>query len=173
MRPVRVDWVDIAKGLGIILVVFGHVIRGLVNGNVWMWTTTSHFIDGWIYAFHMPLFFFLSGLFLVRSAEKPWLKFITEKIRTLAYPYFVWSVITILVKTPMSGITNHSDEIAELPLIVYAPIEQYWFLYVLFILFRYQLRLCSGSELCPGLCLPLRLLFTLECCQSLTMDGSS
>jgi fucose 4-O-acetylase-like acetyltransferase len=134
VRSVRVDWVDAAKGFGIILVVLGHVIRGLVNSHIWMWTPTSLFVDGWIYAFHMPLFFFLSGLFLVRSAEKGWLIFAVEKLRTLAYPYFVWSAITLMIKTPLSGITNHVDGLSEFSLILYKPIEQYWFLYVLFVL---------------------------------------
>jgi fucose 4-O-acetylase-like acetyltransferase len=134
VRSVRIDWVDAAKGFGIILVVLGHVIRGLVNSHVWMWTPTSFFIDGWIYAFHMPLFFFLSGLFLVRSTEKRWLIFVTEKLRTLAYPYFVWSVITLLIKTPLSGITNRPDGLSDFSLILYKPVEQYWFLYVLFAL---------------------------------------
>jgi fucose 4-O-acetylase-like acetyltransferase len=130
----RVGWVDSAKGIGIILVVFAHVVRGLVNSHIWMWSPTSLFLDGWIYAFHMPLFFFLSGLFLFRSAQKPLLLFVTEKLRTLAYPYFVWSVITLLIKTPLSGVTNRADGLSELPLILYEPIEQYWFLYVLLVL---------------------------------------
>lgn len=133
-RPARIEWVDLAKGFGIILVVLGHVIRGLTNSNIWIPSATSHFIDGWIYAFHMPLFFFLSGLFLTRSTRKTLATFVTEKLSTIAYPYFVWSVITILIKAPLSGITNRADGLAELPLILYMPIEQYWFLYVLFVL---------------------------------------
>lgn len=133
-RPARINWLDTAKGLGIILVVLGHVSRGLINGHIWMWTPTSLFIDGWIYAFQMPLFFFLSGLFLVHSTERRWFNFASEKLRTLAYPYFVWSVITLIIKASFWGITNHPDGLSELPLILYRPIEQYWFLYVLFVL---------------------------------------
>ena len=33
-RSVRIDWIDTGKGFGIILVVFGHVIRGLVHGQL-------------------------------------------------------------------------------------------------------------------------------------------
>lgn len=44
--------VDIAKGLGIFLVVLGHV-------PIPMWLCTP------IYLFHMPLFFFLSGMFFI------------------------------------------------------------------------------------------------------------
>ena len=130
----RVNWVDTAKGVGIILVVLGHVMRGLVNSQIWSATPTNRFFDGWIYAFHMPLFFFLSGLFVVRSLKKPWLSFLSEKLRTLAYPYFVWSTITLIIKSPLGAITNRANGLTELPLILYRPVEQYWFLYSLFVL---------------------------------------
>ncbi len=46
----RIAWIDTAKGLGIILVVLGHT-----------WDIPNWLYCG-IYGFHMPLFFFLSGL---------------------------------------------------------------------------------------------------------------
>ena len=85
----RLPWVDTAKGLGIILVAFGHVLRGLFNNNIITQTPIAQFVDAWIYTFHMPLFLFLSGLFLFRSTRKPWIEFASDKIRTVAYPYFV------------------------------------------------------------------------------------
>ena len=50
----RNENVSLAKGLGIILMVLGH-------------TGFSYYGNGFIYMFHMPLFFFLSGYFLKRS----------------------------------------------------------------------------------------------------------
>jgi fucose 4-O-acetylase-like acetyltransferase len=133
-RPFRCVWVDTAKGYGIILVVLAHAIRGLISSGVMTWTPFTRFIDAWIYAFHMPLFFFLSGLFLSRSTEKPWGAFVSDKLRTIAYPYFIWSVITVVIKAPLGQIANRPYDFSDLPLILYAPIGQYWFLYVLFIL---------------------------------------
>ncbi len=46
----RVDEIDVAKGIGILLVILGHI----VPENTYLRTI--------IYSFHMPLFFFLSGL---------------------------------------------------------------------------------------------------------------
>jgi fucose 4-O-acetylase-like acetyltransferase len=132
--PVRVTWVDLAKGYGIILVVLAHAIRGLIYSDIMTWTPITRFVDAWIYAFHMPLFFFLSGLFLIRSTEKPWGAFVSDKLRTIAYPYFVWSVITVVIKAALGPITTHPYHLSDLPLILYDPIDQYWFLYVLFIL---------------------------------------
>jgi fucose 4-O-acetylase-like acetyltransferase len=49
----RVGYVDIAKGIGIILVVMGHNDFALI----------SPFAHKLIYSFHMPMFFFMSGMF--------------------------------------------------------------------------------------------------------------
>ena len=57
----RVEWLDAARGIGIALVVFGHVLRGLFGAQIaadpyWK------IIDYTIYTFHMPLFFLLAGV---------------------------------------------------------------------------------------------------------------
>jgi len=53
MSAVRYDYIDIAKGLGILMVVWAHI---MITG----WT------HQFIYAFHMPLFFLLSGMLFKR-----------------------------------------------------------------------------------------------------------
>lgn len=55
----RIEWIDIAKALGIILVSFGHIRNG-DGESVWLPVLDST-IDA-IYLFHMPLFFILGGL---------------------------------------------------------------------------------------------------------------
>lgn len=52
----RIEWIDIAKGIGILLVVLGHLS---VNGQV---------IRTIVYSFHMPLFFTISG-FLYKQKD--------------------------------------------------------------------------------------------------------
>ena len=56
MNTKRLDWIDIAKGIGIILVVLGHTLVPQVRE-----TGFAGFLWIFIYNFHMPLFFFLSG----------------------------------------------------------------------------------------------------------------
>ncbi|HEY1362322.1 MAG TPA: acyltransferase family protein, partial [Xanthobacteraceae bacterium] len=135
LPPLRTNWLDTARGFGIILVVLGHVLRGLVSVHVLTWTGVTKFFDGWIYTFHMPLFFFLSGLLLFKSMKSSWKGFIWGKVRTIAYPYFVWSAITIAIKSVLGSLTSHPYHLSDLPLILYQPIDQFWFLYVLFLLF--------------------------------------
>lgn len=46
----RLEYIDIAKGIGILLVVFGHSSLVLHIENIW------------IHSFHMPLFFIITGM---------------------------------------------------------------------------------------------------------------
>lgn len=139
----RTDWVDAAKGIGIILVVLGHVLRGLLKRGetspIWI------FVDDWIYAFHMPLFFFLSGLFLERSCRRGLWNFVDGKLRTILWPYFVWSLIQEIIRRSTAV---SKEPISDLWTILYKPVMQFWFLYVLFILLvAYALwRRCGLSQ---------------------------
>jgi fucose 4-O-acetylase-like acetyltransferase len=65
----RDHWVDYAKGLGILLVVYGHVSRGVFNAGIKVDAELFKLVDSVIYSFHMPLFFFLSGLFFTILAK--------------------------------------------------------------------------------------------------------
>lgn len=68
-QTMRESWVDYAKGIGILLVVFGHVNRGLQAAGIIMPSKLYHLVDSIIYSFHMPLFF-LSGLFLLSRLRR-------------------------------------------------------------------------------------------------------
>lgn len=76
----RVHWIDIAKGLGIILVIMGHTMFPV------------HFA---IDVFHMPLFFFLAGLTL--KHQQHFRDFLIAKINRIFIPYvFFYSLILIV-----------------------------------------------------------------------------
>lgn len=128
---------DAAKGFGIILVVLGHDLRGLISAGVVSNVEIPQFIDRWIYSFHMPLFFLLAGLFVPQSFNR-WSElriFLEGKLATIAYPYFVWSVLTIALKSCLGSIPNTPRQFSDVLHIIYAPVEQYWFLYALFLIF--------------------------------------
>lgn len=136
-KKARVEWIDTAKGIAIILVVAGHDLRGLMAAGILPENGITELVDGWIYAFHMPLFFLLSGLFVPHTfTDKEGLKrFLAGKLRTVVYPYFLWSFLTIVLKSFLGQIPNTPRTFLDLPQIVYSPVEQYWFLYALFIIF--------------------------------------
>ena len=72
----RIEYIDITKGLGMLLIIWGHC------GS---WGIISHAMYI-INLFHIPLFFFLSGLFL--HSNKNFKEFILPKIHRLIKPYY-------------------------------------------------------------------------------------
>ena len=69
----RIKWIDTAKGLGLLCVILGHL--------------GVPYLSTWIYTFHMPLFFFLSGI--VFSGRKyRFGEYLKRKMKSLVLPYF-------------------------------------------------------------------------------------
>ena len=135
----RWDWVDSAKGIGIILVVYGHVARGLHNAGIYTDHASFTLIDSVIYSFHMPLFFFLSGIFCISSFEKRGTKLVFSKIDAIYYPYLIWSLIQGSIEIGMGGFTNQHASWDDLLNVVWQPRAQFWFLYTLFFTFVFNI----------------------------------
>ncbi|ELK2034093.1 acyltransferase [Vibrio vulnificus] len=132
----RTEWVDYAKAIGIILVVFGHVNRGIYDAGFGLPESIHSVVDSVIYSFHMPLFFFLSGLFCMESFRKRGgTGVLKAKIDTLIYPYLLWSLLQGSIEVGLSNYTNGSTSFSDLIQILWAPRAQFWFLYVLFAIF--------------------------------------
>ncbi|KVE26560.1 acyltransferase [Burkholderia singularis] len=133
----RASYLDTARGAGIILVVYGHVLRGLVSAGL-VPAGLSDFLaatDYTIYTFHMPLFFLLSGLHVPKSLQRAsGGEFLSSKLRTIVYPYLVWSVLQGGVQIALSSHgMNHPFTLHDLLAIGWRPFGQFWFLYALFI----------------------------------------
>lgn len=77
MEKKRDATIDIAKGIGIYLVCLGH-------------TTSNEVLLKWMYSFHMPLFFFLSGIF--HSHSENYFEFFKKKVRALLVPYLFFAI---------------------------------------------------------------------------------
>ncbi|MET0553689.1 MAG: acyltransferase family protein [Vicinamibacteria bacterium] len=139
-------WVDAARGIGIVLVVVGHALAGLRGAGLLPEAEPWLFLHRFVYAFHMPLFFFLAGLFVLGPARASTARFLDSKLRTVAWPYLVWSVLQTLVQAGTGG-TNQAVGLAALPAILHRPIMQFWFLYALFlmlVLFALLVRAGAG-----------------------------
>lgn len=65
MTKQRVAFLDYAKAIGIILVVLGHVIN--TQGNI---LPSGKIVLQYIYSFHMPLFFIISGIIIGNKINK-------------------------------------------------------------------------------------------------------
>lgn len=80
----RIDYLDIAKGIGILTVVWAHILL----------TGISHRV---IYAFHMPLFFVISGMLFRREKYSGLGYFLKRRAKRLLVPFVVYSVVTWII----------------------------------------------------------------------------
>lgn len=81
----RIGWIDAAKGLGIALIVIGHVFS----------TREPSLFYQYLYAFHVPLFFFLAGLTL-RVEQGHLATLVRKKLRSLILPYAFYALLGYL-----------------------------------------------------------------------------
>lgn len=92
----RVDWIDVAKGLGAILVLWGHFV---------MWEEPKIFI----YAFHMPMFFFLAGItFQIKKDDSSW-TYIKKKFISIMIPSYFFGGILFIYRS-LYGFIDHENK---------------------------------------------------------------
>jgi fucose 4-O-acetylase-like acetyltransferase len=129
-------WLDYAKAIGIILVVYGHVARGLFEAGLFPYREIYRYVDSVIYSFHMPLFFFLSGTLFYSSFLKHGTRaLLWSKVDTVVYPYLVWSLLQGGIEVTLSSYTNGDTKLSEVLSLLWAPRAHFWFLYALFLFF--------------------------------------
>lgn len=85
----RIEWVDMLKGVAIICVIMGHRTYG-DHGFL------SKYLCAEIYSFHIPLFFFLSGIVFSINKYKSFKVFFIKKVKTILVPMICFSVAHIL-----------------------------------------------------------------------------
>lgn len=132
-RPARDRQIDLCYVIGILLVVAGH------SGADVHFSSTALF--RWIYAFHMPLFFALSG-YLFRygggSGGVAAGAFVRRRALRLLVPLWVWTTLVFIPKGLLSAYAMRPSELsfaAYLHAFLYPadnPIRPFWFLEVLF-----------------------------------------
>lgn len=104
-HPKHLQWPDVAKGIGMILVVLGHGMFPLHS-----------LID----SFHMPLFFILAGLFV--DADKNSINdYVSKRFVRVMIPYFIFAVVVGVYAMPMG-----TQEMVH-------HVKSLWFLYTIFL----------------------------------------
>lgn len=83
----------------------------------------------------MPLFFFLSGLFIKNWIKKDQKNAMVSKANRLLRPYLIWSIIQGTIMIVLSSSTNSKNSWQLLMKIPTEPFAQFWYLYDLFFLF--------------------------------------
>jgi fucose 4-O-acetylase-like acetyltransferase len=128
-----IEWILIAKGIGVILVVTGH-FRPDTSPYYW------HKIVNIIYLFHMPLFFILSG-YLYTYDKYPYIELIKKKMNRLLYPFISIAFLFFFIKFYTGKILalEHPVDILSIYTIITDPVNSYmpllWFIHTLFIIF--------------------------------------
>lgn len=144
----RKPHIDIAKGIAMMLVLAGHV------------KSCPGQLHCWLYSFHMPLFFALSGITLRIKEETPFREFINKLIHRMIIPYFLLSIMLWILTKPLEYMRGaDKDYIIKSFIGIFAGyrLSEYyftmWFILVLiiseivvFILFKYLYALNGGKK---------------------------
>lgn len=133
MSKVRVEWVDYAKGICIVLVVMMHSTLHYgqaVSNDGWL-----HYVVAFAAPFRMPDFFMLAGIFLAQSINNSWRDYLDRKIIHFAYFYMLWLAIQLTLTE--TGLLL-SDPVAFLSIYgaaLFVPINTLWFVHMLLIFY--------------------------------------
>ena len=123
MGKKRIIWIDWAKSLCMFLVVLGHCHI----------QPSMHLLTQIIYSFHIPLFFFISGLLSPKSSSK---SSVLKDIRYIIIPYFIFGILQIVFHSLLSrdfSFYFYLINIRSLCIGTDANIGAIWFLPALFI----------------------------------------
>ncbi|MGE0289436.1 MAG: acyltransferase family protein [Bradyrhizobium sp.] len=130
----RIDWVDYAKGICIVMVVMMHSVLGVeaAAGQ----TGFMHALVAFAKPFRMPDFFLISGLFLSVVIDRDWRTYLDRKVVHFVYFYVLWVTIQFGFKAP--GFAAESSWVHAGYLYLESFIEPFgtlWFIYLLPIFF--------------------------------------
>lgn len=89
MENTRIAYLDVAKFIGIACVVIGHVGSPVDHNAV------IAAVHDFVYQFHLPLFFFLSGVFYRK--RDTFSQFLKDKLKGLYVPYLISNTILLIV----------------------------------------------------------------------------
>src|SRR5438046_666542 len=130
----RVDWVDCAKGICIIMVVMMHSTLGVedvVGRQGFM-----HLLVAFARPFRMPDFFLISGLFLARVIDRDWRTYLDRKVVHFAYFYVLWVTIQFGFKAPSFAAETGWTHAGFMYLESFIePFGTLWFIYLLPVFF--------------------------------------
>jgi acyltransferase len=150
VRMSRLKYIDVAKGIGIILVLIGHILP------------TNSIVFKIIYSFHMPLFFIISGFLF--DKDKYTLKgLVKKKFKIYIIPYFVISFVCLILFGRESIVKYSLGILYSYGNLKYMPnCSPLWFLTCLFlteIIFIIILKRSTKPYISIGICLLLGVIY--------------
>lgn len=121
--------IDIAKGIAIIAIVTGHVLRGLASSGILEGgSPTFDATDRALYMAHVSVFAFLAGLFVVQGVQRGGARqYLRNRLALFLYLYVIWQVIQVGVKLATGAFVNSVLQVSDL-WSLWKPEGQLWFL---------------------------------------------
>jgi uncharacterized membrane protein YcfT len=132
--PGRVEWVDYAKGICIVMVVMMHSVLGVeaAAGQAGF----MHLLVAFAKPFRMPDFFLISGLYLPVVIDRDWRTFLDRKVVHFAYFYVLWVTIQFGFKAPSFAAETDWVHVGFMYLESFIePFGTLWFIYLLPVFF--------------------------------------
>ena len=121
----RIDWVDVARGIGLMFVFVGYM--------------GVSYVSAWIYTFHMPLFFFLSGMLYPGCEKYSFTEFAWRRFKGLVIPYFTLGAVIGLFYCCLYAYYNQPASAYINMLRDFLVQEHYWTVWFLTALFLSQI----------------------------------
>lgn len=127
----RVEWIDCARGLAIILVVFHHAVIFMSAVGIESGLLTK--ADNLLVSVRMPLFFLAAGLFASRPTSKGWRYLWTTRLALLVWIYVLWTIVRFVVFSflPWPLETSDAGTFESLAKSFIFPSGSLWFIYAL------------------------------------------
>ncbi len=138
----RLLHIDVAKGLGMLLVVYGHLVQAASPGETAWYATTRDVI----YTFHMPFFLYLSGyVFFLTGAHRrigaAWRSLVASRADRLLVPFAFFGIVIIVGKAVAAQFGEVHEGVGSIPAGLWRvlsntpdnPTISIWYLLVLFV----------------------------------------
>lgn len=140
MSKKRIEWIDMAKGWGMICVILGHL--------------RFPYFASWVYTFHIPLFFFLSGC-VFHGYGQNFKDYFIKKVKSIVVPYFCLGVfLPIFFSFQSYFIEKDYNYQTYLDFFKGFVVQKGWFtiwfiacLFIVEILFYWIVKLCKNNKI--------------------------
>lgn len=122
MEQKRIIWLDIARGLAMFCVIYGHVLRRDIG------------LGKWMYSWHIPVFFLITAILLSMKTDWKQMTFrelFIKDMKSILYPYLIFNIIEVIIMSFTSSVKDAL--IGVIHFCLFDGLQTLWFLSALFV----------------------------------------
>jgi fucose 4-O-acetylase-like acetyltransferase len=143
----RIQWLDLEKGFGILLVVSKHVVSSYHETGYWQNNHVLNFYSIFVVSFVMAMFMMMNGhLVSMKKSSGTKGRQVLRRFINYGIPYIIFSILWVTMKLLMSEYTNTKVTLLDLVQIPVYPISFLWFLYALMLMQMIQVFVPGESR---------------------------